>query len=63
MHDAAAMGGGETRDELQRNIGGAAERDGPAIDDGAQRLAFKELGDQKGHVAGADVENREDIGV
>jgi hypothetical protein len=62
-HDAPAVGGGEARDELERDIGGASQRDRPAFDDGAQRLAVEEFGDQKWHVAGADVENREDVGV
>jgi hypothetical protein len=45
MHDAAAVGGGEARDELQRDIGGASQRDGSAFDDGAQRLPLEQLGD------------------
>jgi hypothetical protein len=43
-----AVGGGEARDELQRNIGGTSHRDRPAFDDGAQRLALEKFGDQKG---------------
>jgi hypothetical protein len=35
------VGGGEARDELQRDIGGASQRDRPAFDDGAQRLALE----------------------
>jgi hypothetical protein len=63
MHDAAVVRGRQPGDELKRDIGRSSQRQRSAFEDRAQRLAIEQLGHQIRAVAGADVEDGDDVRV
>ncbi len=63
MDDAARVRGGEAADDLPRQIDDSSGRQRPAVDERAQCFSFEQLGDEERHAAGADVEDREHVGV
>ena len=63
MDDGAAVGGSETGDELECDIGRALQAERPTLDRRPQRLAVEQLCDQVRLVARADVEDGENVGM
>ena len=63
VHDAAGMRGGEPGGELQRQADGLALADRAAPEARPQRLPVEQLGDEVRHLAGADVEDRQQVRV
>ena len=63
VHDAAGVRGAEPGGDLEPVADHVALGKRAAFEPDPQRLAVEQLGDQVGHVAGADVEDREQVGV